>query len=53
MTDRWDRLRQLQFEWPAMDAAGLAMALRWIVALLLVGVLIRMMTRVRAPKTSA
>jgi hypothetical protein len=53
MTDRWDRLRQFQFEWPAMDAAGLAMALRWIVALLLVGALIRMMTRVRAPKTSA
>src|SRR3989475_13331179 len=31
MLDRGTRLRQFRFEWPALDAALLAMALRWLI----------------------
>jgi hypothetical protein len=30
MVERWDRLRQFQFVWPALDAARLAGATRWL-----------------------
>lgn len=36
MTERWDRLRQFPIQWPALNAALLAVALRWL--MLLVGV---------------
>jgi HupE / UreJ protein len=29
MTERWDRLRQFRFQWPALSAALLASAMRW------------------------
>ena len=32
MTERWDRLRQFRFEWPAWNAALLASATRWLMA---------------------
>jgi threonine/homoserine/homoserine lactone efflux protein len=30
MTDRWERLRQFPVQWPALGAAQLAGALRWL-----------------------
>ena len=30
MTERWDVLRRFTFEWPVVDAALLASALRWL-----------------------
>jgi len=30
MADRWERLRQFPFSWPALDAARLASATRWL-----------------------
>lgn len=33
MTERWELLRKFQFEWPAIDAAFLAGALRWMMLL--------------------
>jgi hypothetical protein len=30
MSERWDVLRRFTFEWPAVDAALLASALRWL-----------------------
>lgn len=36
MIDRWAVLRQYPFRWPTLDAAPLAMALRWLMLLVLV-----------------
>jgi hypothetical protein len=33
MVDRWSVLRRYQFEWPALQAAPLATALRWMMLL--------------------
>jgi len=33
MVERWDRLRQFRFPWPALDAALLASATRWLMVL--------------------
>ena len=33
MTERWELLRKFRFEWPAIDAAFLAGALRWMMLL--------------------
>jgi hypothetical protein len=30
MVERWDRLRQFRFPWPALNAALLASATRWL-----------------------
>jgi hypothetical protein len=35
MTERWDRLRQYQFQWPALSAALLAAAMRWALLILI------------------
>jgi hypothetical protein len=35
MMDRWDRLRQFRFAWPAITAALLAAAMRWALMILL------------------
>ncbi len=37
MLDRWDRLRQFRFEWPALTAALLANLVLWMIVLVLVG----------------
>jgi hypothetical protein len=43
MTDRADRLRQ--FAWPALDAAAAASAMRWTMALLILGALWMLLRR--------
>ena len=30
MIERWDRLRQFRFQWPVLNAALLASAMRWL-----------------------
>jgi hypothetical protein len=37
MLDRWGRLRQYPFEWPALNAAPLAVAMRWLMLLVILG----------------
>src|SRR5262249_1926633 len=37
MTERWERLRRFKFQWPALDAALLASAMRWAMLGLIVG----------------
>ncbi len=37
--ERVDRLRQFSFEWPPINAAGLASAMRWLLAILIVAAL--------------
>ncbi|HLK51390.1 MAG TPA: HupE/UreJ family protein [Bryobacteraceae bacterium] len=37
MTERWDKLRQFPFPWPAMTAASLAILMRWLMAALILG----------------
>jgi hypothetical protein len=32
MLDRWDRLSQFRFQWPEFTAASLAIAVRWLMA---------------------
>ena len=39
MTERSDRLRQFRFEWPEINAAFLAGALRWLMLLVIVAAL--------------
>jgi hypothetical protein len=34
--ERWDRLRQFRFPWPALSAAGLASATRWLLLAVIV-----------------
>ena len=40
MTERWDRLRQFPFQWPVFTAAMLASLLRWLMALVILGGLV-------------
>jgi hypothetical protein len=40
MTERADRLRQFQFQWPALTAALLASVLRWLMLVLALGALL-------------
>jgi HupE / UreJ protein len=35
MTERWDTLRQFRFQWPVVDAAFLAGAMRWMMLLVI------------------
>ena len=39
MIERWEHLRQFQFQWPALDAALLASAMRWAMVILLLAAL--------------
>jgi len=39
MTERFDRLRQFRFEWPEINAALLAGALRWLMLLVIIAAL--------------
>ncbi|HXY26289.1 MAG TPA: HupE/UreJ family protein [Candidatus Acidoferrum sp.] len=45
MLDRGARLQQFQFEWPAFDAALLAMVLRWLIVFLILGGLLWLFQR--------
>ena len=40
MVERVDRLRQFKFQWPAMGAASLASAMRWLMVMLIVAGLV-------------
>ena len=40
MVDRYDKLRQFPFQWPALTAASLALLMRWLMAGLILGGLI-------------
>jgi hypothetical protein len=37
MIERWGRLRQYPFEWPALNAAPLAIAMRWLMLVIILG----------------
>jgi hypothetical protein len=51
MADRADRLRQYRFEWPAVNAAFLADAARWlIVAVIAAAVIWRVRVAIRPPR---
>jgi hypothetical protein len=39
MTERWEALRQFRFQWPVMDAAFLAGAMRWMMLLVIAAAL--------------
>lgn len=43
MIERGDRLRQFRFEWPALDAALLASAMRWLMLVLILAGVARLM----------
>ena len=50
MVERWDRLRQFRFPWPALDAAVLASATRWLmVAVVAAGLVWLVFGVLRAP----
>ena len=51
MTERFDRLRQFQFQWPALDAALLASAVRWLMLALIAAGLARLVFGVLWPRT--
>jgi hypothetical protein len=40
MVERWDRLRQFRFPWPALDAAVLASAPRWLMLAVIAAALV-------------
>ena len=57
MTERWDRLRQFRFEWPAPNAALWASVMRWAALLVMVGgavwVVSRVLARARSSTTTS
>jgi hypothetical protein len=54
MLERWDRLRQFRFQWPELDAALLASAMRWAMWLLILrGALWLLFQKVRGARTPA
>jgi hypothetical protein len=40
MIERWDHLRQFQFQWPALNAALMATAMRWAMVILILAGLV-------------
>jgi hypothetical protein len=55
MTERWERLRQFQFQWPEINSAAAAIGIRWaIVALIVSGIagLLMWLTRQRSARTA-
>src|SRR5262249_46181325 len=40
MIERADRLRQYKFQWPSLDAARIAIGMRWVMWILIAGTLI-------------
>ncbi|MBS1828437.1 MAG: HupE/UreJ family protein [Acidobacteria bacterium] len=53
MTERFDVLRKYSWEAPAMDAAGMAVMLRWAMAAVALAGLVLLMDRVVLPRLSA
>jgi hypothetical protein len=49
MVERWDRLRQFRFPWPALDAAVLARATRWLMLAVVAAGLVWLGRRVLLP----
>jgi HupE/UreJ protein len=49
MVERWDRLRQFRFPWPALDAAVLASATRWLMLAVVAAGLVWLGRRVLLP----
>ena len=49
MVERADRLRQFRFEWPSLNLALLASAMRWVVLILIVAGAIRLLSAVLRP----
>lgn len=47
MLERWDRLSQFRFEWPEFTAAGLAIAMRWLMAGVIVAGLVWVVSVIR------
>ncbi len=45
MAERWTILRKFHFEWPALDAALLAGAMRWLIVLLVFSAVVRWIRR--------
>ena len=52
MDERWELLRQFTFEWPAIDAAFLAGALRWMMLLVVAAAFYWLVLRRPAPTRS-
>jgi hypothetical protein len=40
MMERWDRLRQFRFQWPVLNAALLASAMRWMMLIVILAALV-------------
>jgi HupE/UreJ protein len=53
MDERWDLLRKFTFEWPTIDAALLAGALRWTMLLVAAGALYWLLFGVLAPNVKS
>jgi hypothetical protein len=46
MLDRWDRLRQFRFQWPELTAGFLAIAMRWLMAAVILAGLVWLVSAV-------
>jgi hypothetical protein len=52
MTERWGQLRQFRFQWPALDAAFGAAAMRWAMVIVALGGLVWVASLLLAKKRS-
>ena len=52
MTDRWSQLRQFRFQWPVVNAAFLASAMRWAMVIIALGGLVWLVSVLLAKKRS-
>jgi hypothetical protein len=52
MIDRWSQLRQFRFQWPVVNAAFLASAMRWAMVIIALGGLVWVVSLVLAKKRS-
>ena len=50
MTDRWSQLRQFRFQWPVVNAAFLASAMRWAMVIIALGGLVWLVSVLLAKK---
>jgi len=53
MTERWERLRQFPFRWPALSAALLAEWMRWLMVILAVGGLLWLVMSLLRPRRAS
>jgi hypothetical protein len=47
MMERWERLRQFKFQWPALGAASVAGAMRWLMWILILAGLVWVFRQLR------